>query len=194
MSLQGIEAYEKGKKDGSAGSQPKKYTQKFNRTPYAFGTQTATVESTTPMQFGSGQLSYELDTMNLFTFSFNRRFGRPESNTIANTDNYDADMKKLFAYTQVSSQTQSWGSTDFGVDYQHSFKKKGEILTLSYKLSNTPNNSNYVAENIINSLYLTQPQPGLTQWIKLCFNCFVYREASSTTEFYNRLKKQMRRW
>lgn len=135
-------------------------------TPYAFGTQAATVESTTPMQFGSGHLSYELDTMNLFTFSFNRRFGRPESNTIANTDNYDADMKKLFAYTQVSSQTQSWGSTDFGVDYQHSFKKKGEILTLSYKLSNTPNNSNYVAENIINSLYLTQPQLGLTQWSK----------------------------
>ena len=91
--------------------------------PYAFGTQVATVESTTPMQFGSGQLSYELDTMNLFTFSFNRRFGRPESNTTAYTDNYDADMKKLFAYTQESTQTQSWGSTDFGVDYQHSFKK-----------------------------------------------------------------------
>lgn len=134
--------------------------------PYAFGTQVATVENTTPMQFGSGQLSYELDTMNLFTFSFNRRFGRPESNTIANTDNYDADMNKLFAYTQESSQTQSWGSTDFGLDYQRSFKKKGEILTLSYKLSNTPNNSNYVAENIINPLYIALPQSGLSQWSK----------------------------
>jgi outer membrane receptor protein involved in Fe transport len=115
--------------------------------PYTKGTQVATVNNKTPMQFGSGQLSYELDTLNLFTFSFNRRFGRPESNTTATTENFE-DAKKVFSYTQSSLQKQSWGSTDFGLDYQRSFKTKGELLTFSYKLSNTPNNSDYSATNM----------------------------------------------
>ena len=132
--------------------------------PYPFGRQVATVENPTPMQFGSGQLSYDLDTANLITFSFNRRFGRPNSTTEAITEDFDANMNKVFEFSQTSSQHQSWGSTDFGLDYQKSFKKKGESLTLSYKLSNTPNSSDYEAENTINPLYSTRPQPGLIQW------------------------------
>lgn len=131
--------------------------------PYSFGKQVATVNNKTPMQFGSGQLSYELDTLNLFTFSFNRRFGRPESSTTATTDNFDG-TDKVFSYSQLSNQRQSWGSTDFGFDYQRSFKTKGELLTLSYKLSNTPNNSNYTAKNTLD--ITTQPQLGLAHSIE----------------------------
>ncbi|MBP1677242.1 MAG: putative TonB-dependent receptor [Bacteroidetes bacterium] len=131
--------------------------------PYPYGKQVATVENPTPMQIGSGQLSYELDTANLFTFSFNRQFGRPKSTTVATTENFDGDRNKIFDYTQNSTQTQSWGSTDLGVDYQHSFKKKGETLTLSYKLSNTPNSSNYEVTNTLGQNY-THPQAGLIQW------------------------------
>lgn len=134
--------------------------------PYPYSHQVATVKNTTPMQFGSGQLSYELDTANLFTFSFNRRYGRPKSTTTAVTDNRDANMNMLFGYSQQSTQNQSWGSTDLGLDYQHSFKTKGETLTLSYKLSNTPNNSNYEATNILDPQYQKLPQAGLSQWTK----------------------------
>lgn len=130
--------------------------------PYTKGTQVATVNNRTPMQFGSGQLSYELDTLNLFTFSFNRRFGRPESNTTATTENFES-ANKVFSYTQSSLQKQSWGSTDLGLDYQRSFKTKGELLTLSYKLSNTPNSSEYTATNILD--VTTKPQPGISQKI-----------------------------
>jgi outer membrane receptor protein involved in Fe transport len=132
--------------------------------PYPVGRQVATVDNKTPMQFGTGQLSYEMDSLNLFTFSFNRRFGRPLSNTEASTLNLSNTLDTLFAYSQSSTQRQSWGSTDFGLDYQRSFKKKGKNLTLSYKLSNTPNSSNYSATNTINSLYSTVPQYGLAQW------------------------------
>lgn len=132
--------------------------------PYPYSRQTATVENPTPMQFGSGQLSYDLDTANLITFSFNRRYGRPNSTTEALTEDFDVDMNKVFEYSQKSTQHQSWGSTDFGLDYQKTFKKKGELFTISYKLSNTPNSSDYEAENIINTLYSTHPQPGLAQW------------------------------
>lgn len=128
--------------------------------PYSKGSQVATVNNKTPMQFGSGQLSYELDTLNMFTFSFNRRFGRPESSTTATTENFE-DANKVFSYTQSSLQKQSWGSTDLGLDYQRSFKTKGELLTLSYKLSNTPNSSEYTATNILD--ISIKPQPGIAQ-------------------------------
>lgn len=128
--------------------------------PYNFSKQVATVDNKTPMQFGSGQLTYELDTMNLFTFSFNRRFGRPENETEAVSEDFDG-VNKVFSYTQNSIQKQSWGSTDFGLDYQRSFKTKGELLTFSYKLSNTPNNSSYAASNMLE--VATVPQFGLAK-------------------------------
>lgn len=131
-------------------------------TPYPYAKQVATVKSPTPMQFGSGQLTFEADTANLFTFSFNRRFGRPKSITNAITEDYDAKGgSKIFEYSQYSEQRQSWGSTDFGLDYQHSFKKKGESLTVSYKLSNTPNSSDFESQNTINPLFVSLPQTGL---------------------------------
>lgn len=137
-----------------------------NGAPYPFGRQVATVENPTPMQFGNGQLTFEPDTMNLFTLSFNRRYGRPKSHTDAITEDFadNAQTNKVFAYTQSSDQKNTWGSTDIGLDYQRSFKKKGESLTLSYKLSNTPNSSNYVATNTINPAYTSKPQAGLAQW------------------------------
>jgi outer membrane cobalamin receptor len=156
--------------------------------PYPTGRQVATVVNETPMQFGSGQLSYELDTMNLFTFSFNRRYGRPESTNTATTQNFNANMDTIFAYTQASTQRQSWGATDFGLDYQRSFKKKNENLTLSYKLSNTPNSSNYEAINTLNSNYLSQPQPGLAQWSK-SNNIASTNEHSFQADYSNPIKK-----
>ena len=134
--------------------------------PYPYGSQMATVKNTTPMQFGSGQLSYEMDSLNLFTLSFNRSFGRPNNKTLANTTNYNNAMDTVFSYSQWNKQKQTWGSTDIGLDYQHTFKKQGEILTLSYKLSNTPNNSNFEASNVIDQKYTDIPQPGLSQWSK----------------------------
>jgi len=135
----------------------------FAGAPYPNAHQEATVKTTAPMQFGSGQLSFEMDTLNMFTLSYNRRYGVPKSNTSALTNDYDKNMNPVFAYNQESTQKQTWGSNDVGLDYQHMFKRKGELFTLSYKWSNTPNNSNYEATNTINPLYHTVPQYGLAQ-------------------------------
>jgi len=134
--------------------------------PYATGKQVATVNNVTPMQFGSGQLSYEPDSLNLFSFSFNRRFGKTRGETEATTGNFDGAGIKLFEYSQINTNKMSWGATDFGLDYQRSFKRPEELLTLSYKLSNTPNNSNFEATNTINPSYVALPQLGLSQWSK----------------------------
>jgi hypothetical protein len=125
---------------------------------YRKGEQVATVNTTTPMQFGSGQLTYEFDSVNLVTVSYNRKFGRPETTTEAETKNFNASDVNIFSYNQNSIQKQSWGSTDLGIDYQHTFKNKAEILTLSYKLSNTPNSSDFEATNVLNPTYIDFPQ------------------------------------
>lgn len=127
---------------------------------YAHGDQVATVNNSTPAQFGNGQLSYEMDTLNLFSISFNRQYGAQRSATTATTIDQDVNNATVFGYDQNSLQHSTWGSTDVGMDYQHTFRKKGENLTASYKYSNTPNNSSYNAVNDNFSSLIT-PQPGL---------------------------------
>lgn len=133
------------------------------RTTYAAGVpvadfnQTLTAHNDVPMQFGSGQLTYEPDTMNLITFSFNRQFGKPGGLMEGYSENSDGNGNVLLRYDQTSTQRQTWGSTDFGVDYQRSFRKKDELFTFSYRLSNTPNSSNYDAENTLSQGFLVQP-------------------------------------
>ena len=116
-----------------------------------------------PAQFGNGSLSYEPDTLNLFTLSFNRQYGRQNGAVETMTQNYDNAMNPLFNYNQNSAQSQTWGSTDIGLDYQHTFKKKNETLTLSYKWSNMPNSSNYDVVSAIDPVYNTVPTPNLPQ-------------------------------
>jgi len=132
-------------------------------TPYPHVSQEASVQYKVPAQFGNGSLSYELDTMNLFTLSFNRQYGKQNGVNKASTKNYDNGMKPLFYYDQNSIQSQTWGSTDIGFDYQHTFKKKDETLTFSYKWSNTPNNSNLDAVNTIDPVYSTDLTRTLVQ-------------------------------
>jgi len=127
---------------------------------YAHASQVATVNNSTPAQFGNGQLSYQMDTLNLFSVSFNRQYGRQRSATTASTIDQDVNDATVFGYNQNSLQHSTWGSTDVEADYQHTFRKKGENLTASYKFSNTPNNSNYNAVNDHFSALIT-PQPGL---------------------------------
>ncbi|MDP4267358.1 MAG: TonB-dependent receptor [Bacteroidota bacterium] len=134
--------------------------------------QVASVKNNVPAQFGQGELSYEIDSLNLLTVSFNRHFGNQHGDNSAFTNNYgyipntNSEQTGGFAYSQSNSQRQNWGSTDLGTDYQHSFHKKGESVTLSYKWSNTPNNSNYEATNTIDPLFHSIPQIGLAQWSK----------------------------
>lgn len=94
-----------------------------------------TARNDVPMQFGSGQLTYEPDTMNLITFSFNRQFGKPGGLMEGFSENQDANGNTLLRYDQKSTQRQNWGSTDFGVDYQRSFRKKKSCLRFRIALA-----------------------------------------------------------
>ncbi|MFD0748725.1 TonB-dependent receptor domain-containing protein [Mucilaginibacter calamicampi] len=113
-------------------------------------TQNGTRSNSNRNTYTGNELSFELDTLNLFTGTFNYyRGGNNSSNmqsTIQRKANGSIDMDYLTQNTGVST----WGGMDAGINYQHSFKRnKEQLLTLSYKYSNAAPNSqeNYITSN-----------------------------------------------
>lgn len=93
----------------------------------------------------SGLISYEIDALNLFSVSLNGYRGDGTSNT--NT-NVNSTGRYTYDYDRISKSTNERGSIDFSADYQRSFNKKGELLTLSYRFGNNPNSSDGTTETL----------------------------------------------
>jgi len=91
--------------------------------------------------FGTAELSYELDTLNLFTVSFNRWGGNQRSKSKYEVEALDENEAAVYSYNQQTESENKYGSTNFNVDYQRTFKKKDELLTASYRFSGSPNDS-----------------------------------------------------
>lgn len=92
-------------------------------------------------QFGNIEGSYEIDTLNLITFSANMFGGNYRSNSNSSNRMLNSMKELTYKYNTLSSSKNNYGNVGVNVDYQHSFKKKGEYLTLSYKFNNSPNGS-----------------------------------------------------
>lgn len=92
-------------------------------------------------QFGNLEGSYEIDSLNLITFSANIFGGTFDNKSQTKTLMSDADHQEVYRYNTLSNSTSSWRNIGINFDYQHSFKKKGEYLTVSYKFENSPDNS-----------------------------------------------------
>lgn len=99
--------------------------------------------------YTSNELSFELDTLNLFTGTFNMYKGGSNNSNIQNTVQYDANQNLQSDYSTQNNGTNAWKGIDVGINYQHGFKRnKEQLLTLSYKYSNSPNEQqNYVTSN-----------------------------------------------
>ncbi len=119
-------------------------------------TQTGKSKNKGPFQFGSLEASYEIDTLNLLTLGVNLFNGN-----IKNLSDQDVESQKPLApelnyfYRNISDGKNNFGSTDVNLDYQHSTKKKDELLTLSYKFSHSPDGSksSTYLENVDNYPY-----------------------------------------
>lgn len=88
--------------------------------------------------YGSGMVSYELDTLNLFSVSFNHYGGDWNSTSEQSTVSAGA---RNYTYLLNMKNKGEYGGTDLSADYQRSFAKKGKLLTISYRLGQNPNNS-----------------------------------------------------
>jgi outer membrane receptor protein involved in Fe transport len=101
-------------------------------------TQTGTNDWQFNGMFSSAMISFEPDTLNLFSVSVNGWSGRHK-----NTNNRDflSAGAHPYQYTQFSENSGTHGDLSMSADYQRSFSKKDEMLTLSYRFQNNPNNN-----------------------------------------------------
>ena len=92
--------------------------------------------------WGNGEASYEIDTLNLISASFNFWLGRPHGTTNTDVSIYDAGNQPVQEYLMKNSFDNQYGSPEGNIDYQHTFKKnKEQIFTLSYKINHSPDNN-----------------------------------------------------
>lgn len=88
--------------------------------------------------FYNTSLSFEPDTLNLFNLSVGQFGGKFRSNLDQNAVSIGS---RNYSYLLNNSSLSEFGSFNLSADYQRSFHKKGELLTLSYRFEKDPNNS-----------------------------------------------------
>lgn len=90
--------------------------------------------------FNSGNMeaSYEIDSLRLITFSGSIFGGANKSNAIGSTEMESESLIPVYSYNTNNFSKNTFMSINANVDYQRSFKKKDELLTLSYRLSGSP--------------------------------------------------------
>lgn len=101
--------------------------------------QDGTSKSDGSYQFGSLEASYEIDTLNLITLSANIFDGGYSADGNTLTQMRRTDQTERYRYRMLTDAQNGWMSFGVNLDYQHTFRKPGEYLTLSYKLNASPN-------------------------------------------------------
>lgn len=92
-------------------------------------------------QYGSGELSYEIDTLNLINIGFSRFYGDSKNSSESLNEMLDINKNPFYRYEQSGNFKRNYGGTDVNMDYQRTFKKKDQLFTASYRFSLSPNDS-----------------------------------------------------
>jgi len=93
-------------------------------------------------QFGSGEISYEIDTLNLINVGFNRYQGSWKQNQSGSRLIEDASHDRVQEYERNTYSKNTYGSTGINVDYQRtSATVKDRLFTVSYRFNTSPNDT-----------------------------------------------------
>lgn len=114
--------------------------EEFTPKPENLLTQEGTNTSHGNGRYLTGALSYEPDTLNLFNLSASHYGGKFTSESLQNALSQGAQN---YRYRANSVSQGEYGGTELSADYQRNFKKKDEMLTLSYRYEENPDNSEY---------------------------------------------------
>jgi len=119
---------------------------------YKYLTQSGTSEWNGDGQYGSGEFSYEVDTLNLISLAFNRYQGKGKSDTDYIVDTQNSSRQSVQKYGRDSRGEYTYGSTEFNIDYQRTFSVKERLLTASYRFGMSPDDfdSETSVNNILN--------------------------------------------
>ena len=96
--------------------------------------------------FGSMEGSYEIDSLNLLTFSMQMYVGNYKNFGNMQTQMLNSLNEHTYSYQTIKRGENMWGSIGANFDYQRSFKKEGEYLTFSYRYIGSPNNNEVYTE------------------------------------------------
>lgn len=93
------------------------------------------------------EASYEIDTLNLISFSAFGWLGNNKSNNNLDYTYYNRTNAISSQYQSLTRSNSEYGSVSGTLDYQRSFAKKGRTFTASYQFEYNPNNSDYTTES-----------------------------------------------
>ena len=97
-------------------------------------------------QYGSGELSYEIDTLNLISVAFNLWRGNNNSELDNTSQMLDVSNNPIYKYKTNSNSKSTYGNSEVNANYQRTFSKQDELLTASYRLSLNPNDQSYITQ------------------------------------------------
>lgn len=108
--------------------------------------------------YGSLELSYEFDSVNLLSLSAGGWYGNNTSRGKNNQQFWGKDSLLVSEYDMRSTSFSSYSGFNANLDYQHTFKKPDQNLTASYRYSGSP--STLRSENSIHPIlnYIEQQQ------------------------------------
>ena len=118
----------------------------FTSDTYKYLSQQNSGKSKGGFNFGSMEGSYEIDSLNLVSFSMQMYGGNYDSKSNSQTQMLNSLREHTYSYNTINQSRNMYGSIGANFDYQHSFKKKGEYLTFSYRYNGSPNNSESYTE------------------------------------------------
>ena len=93
-------------------------------------------------EYLDGQVSYELDSLNLLTANYSFNINDFNNNLFQGVKSYNAAGALTNGYNRYNNSAGDWKGNDIGLDYQRSFRKnKDQLFTLSYKFNTNGNSS-----------------------------------------------------
>ena len=113
----------------------------FNSESIKYIHQYANSDSKYKFYFGNLEASYEFDSLNLISLTVGGYGGGGLTVDHAGTYSMNEMRDTVSAFKQLTTSNNSWGGIDLSLDYQRTFKKPDQLLTVSYKLSRSPDNT-----------------------------------------------------
>ena len=113
----------------------------FTSEDYKYLTQNSSQKSKSHNQIGFMEGSYEIDSLRLITFSAQLFGMNGDNDGIGTTQMRNALREHAYSYNLLSRGESSSTHFNATLDYQRSFRKKGEYLTFSYRYGTSPSSS-----------------------------------------------------
>lgn len=106
-------------------------------------------------QFGSLDASYEFNDHNLLSMTAGIHIHKGEQTSLSLYEMAKADGAMNYSYHQSGESESSYRGFNFSTDYQHTFAKEGQSVTLSYRFNTSPsyNRSTLYYTDITDSPY-----------------------------------------